>query len=346
MLAPAVPIVLTDQERDVLCQWARSGAEQHRLVERARVILLAHEGISTREIARRLHTRPARVSKWRQRFARKRLEGLSDAPRAGKPKAYDQATEKRILRLLDTDPPSGYSQWNGRLLAKALKDVSDDQVWRVLRKHKIQLQRRRSWCISTDPEFARKAADIVALYLHPPENAIVVCVDEKPDIQVLERAQGWLRLPNGKALNGFSHCYKEHGTPALFAVLEVATGQVQVGHSHRRRRQLLDFMNGVVAAQAGQVLHVILDNLNTYKPKHDRWLAQHPQVHFHYTPTYSSWLNMVESWFSILSRQALRNFSCSEARQLREAIDRFVQAYQETAAPFEWTKELLYASTS
>jgi transposase len=345
MLRPAAPIVLTDQERDVLLQWARSGAGEHRLVERARVVLLADEGVPTREIARRLHTRPARVSKWRQRFARQRLEGLSDAPRPGKPRAYDPSTEKRILKLLDTDPPSGYSQWNGRLLAKALKDVSDDQVWRVLRKHKIQLQRRRSWCISTDAEFARKAADIVGLYLHPPENAVVVCVDEKPHIQVLERAQGWLKLPNGKALNGFSYCYKRHGTTTLFAALEVATGQVQVGHyPRRRRRQFLDFMNGVVASYPGKALHLILDNLNPHKPKHDRWLTHHPQVHFHYTPTYSSWLNMVESWFSILSRKALRNLSCSRARRLREAIDRFVKAYQETAAPFEWTKEVVYAS--
>jgi transposase len=275
MLGPAAAIALTDQEREVLSQWAHSGVEENRLVERARVILLANEGISTREIARRLHTRPARVSKWRQRFARKRLEGLSDAPRPGKPKAYDQATEKRILSLLDTDPPSGYSQWNGPLLAKALKDVSDDQVWRVLRKHKIQLQRRRSWCISTDPEFARKAADIVGLYLHPPENAVLVCVDEKPHIQVLERAQGWLRLPNGKAVNGFGHCYKRHGTTTLFAALEVATGQGQVGHyPRRRRRQFLDFMNGVVTAHPGKALHVILDNLNTHKPKCDRRLRR------------------------------------------------------------------------
>jgi transposase len=260
MLA-ATPIVLTDQEREVLSRWAGAGAEEHRLVERARVILLAEEGISTREIARRLRTRAARVSKWRQRFAKQRLEGLSDAPRPGKPKVYDQATEKRILSLLDTAPPSGYSQWNGPLLSRVLQDVSDDQVWRVLRKHKVQLQRRRSWCISTDPEFARKAADIVALYLHPPENAVVLCVDEKPHIQVLERAQGWLRLPNGKALNGFSHCYKRHGTTTLFAALEVATGQVQVGHyPRRRRRDFLDFMNGVVAAYRNKTLHVILDN--------------------------------------------------------------------------------------
>ena len=344
MLGPAAPIVLTDEERDVLSQWYASAEQQHRLVERARVILLANEGLSTREIARRLQTRPARVSKWRQRFARKRLAGLSDAQRTGKPKTYDQATEKRILNLLDTDPPSGSSQWNGRLLAQALADVSDDQVWRVLRKHKIQLQRRRSWCISTDPEFARKAADMVALYLDPPDNAVVVCVDEQPHIQVLERAQGWLRLPH-KAVNGFRHSYKRRGTTTLFAALEVATGQVQVEHSPgRRRRQFLDFMNGLVAAHTGQVLHVILDNLNTHKPKHDRWLARHPQVHFHFTPTYSSWLNLVESWFSILSRQALRNLSCSQARQLREAIDRFVKAYQQSAAPFEWTKEAVYAS--
>ena len=347
MLGPAAPIVLTGEEQEVLSQWSHASAEPHRLVERARVILLAHEGLSTREIARRLQTRPARVSKWRQRFARERLAGLSDAQRTGKPKTYDQATEKRILSLLDTDPPSGYSQWNGRLLAQSLADVSDDQVWRVLRKHKIQLQRRRSWCISTDPEFGRKAADIVALYLHPPENAVVVCVDEKPHIQVLERAQGWLRLRNGKAVNGFSPWYRRHATATLFAALEVAAGQVCPGHCpRRRRRQFLDFMNGVVAAHAGKALHVILDNLHAHKPKHDRWLARHPQVQFHCTPTYLSWLDMVESWFSIFSRQALRNLRCRQARQLREAIDRFVKAHRQSAAPFEWTKEAVYASTS
>lgn len=206
-----------------------------------------------------LQTRPARVSKWRQRFARKRLAGLSDAQRKGKPKTYDQATEKRILSLLDTVPPSGYSQWNGRLLSQSLADVSDDQVWRALRKHKIQLQRRGRWCIPTDPEFARKAADIVALYLHPPEHAVVVCVDEKPHIQMLKRAQGWLRLRNGKAVNGFTSRYKRHGTTTLFAALEVAAGQVCPGHCpRRRRRQFLNFMTGVVAAHAGKALHVIL----------------------------------------------------------------------------------------
>jgi transposase len=341
----ATRIVLTDEERETLTALSRSTAVEHRLVERSKVILLAAEGLSAREIARRLKTRLARVSKWRQRFGRNRLPGLQDSPRSGKPKSYDEQAEKRVLSLLDADPPEGYSQWNGRLLSEALGDVSDDQVWRILRKHKIQLQRRRSWCISTDPEFGPKAADVVGLYLSPPENAVVLCIDEKPHIQVLERAQGWLRLPNGKALNGFSHCYKRNGTSTLFAALEVATGQVQVGHySRRRRREFLDFMNDVVAAHPDQELHVILDNLNTHKPKQDRWLARHPQVHFHFIPTYSSWLNMVEVWFSILSRQALRNLSCTAVRQLRGAIDRFVKAYTETATPFEWTKAVVMPS--
>jgi transposase len=341
----ALLVVLSEEERETLLAWSRSSAGEHRLVERSQVILLAAEGLSARAIARRLKTRLARVSKWRQRFSQQGLAGLGDARRTGKPGTYNQQTEKRILALLDDDPPSGYSQWNGRLLATALGDVSDDQVWRVLRKHKIQLQRRRSWCISTDPEFGPKAADVVGLYLSPPEDAVVLCVDEKPHIQVLERAQGWLRLPNGKALNGFSHCYKRHGTSTLFAALEVATGQVQVGHyPRRRRREFLDFMNDVVAAHPGAPIHVILDNLNTHKPKQDRWLSRHPNVCFHFVPTYSSWLNMVEVWFSILSRQALRNLSCTAVRQLREAIDRFVKAYKETATPFEWTKAVVEPS--
>lgn len=345
MPLPALRILLTDEERETLIAWTRSGSVEHRRVERAKVILLAAEGLPAREIARRLQTRLARVSKWRQRFAKDGLTGLQDAARSGKPKTYDDGTEKRLLALLDSHPPEGYSQWNGRLLAEALGDVSDDQVWRLLRKHKIQLQRRRSWCISTDPEFGAKAADVIGLYLSPPDSAVVLCVDEKPHIQVLERAQGWLRLPNGKALNGFSHCYKRHGTSTLFAALEVATGQVQVGHyPRRRRRQFLDFMNDVIAQHPHTEIHVVLDNLNTHKPKHDRWLTRHPQVHFHFIPTYSSWLNMVEVWFSILSRQALRNLSATRVKQLRNAIDRFVNAYRQTAAPFEWTKAYVQPS--
>jgi transposase len=338
-------IRLTESEEATLREWTRKGTAEQRLVERARIILLSNQGLTVEKIAEQLRTRPARVSKWRQRFVKHRLAALSDAPRSGKPQKYSDEVEKRVLGLLDSPAPKGYAQWNGSLLAQALGDVSDDHVWRILRKRGIQLQRRRSWCITTDPEFGPKAADVVGLYLNPPENAAVICVDEKPQIQALQRAQGYLRLPDGKAIDGFSHCYTRHGTTTLFAALDVATGQVRTGHyRRRRRREFLDFMNDVVAENQGREIHVILNNLNTHKPKRDRWLQLHPNVHLHFTPTYSSWLNQVECWFSILSRAALRAASFTSARQLRQAIDSFVISYNAKAAPFEWTKAVVHPS--
>jgi len=283
---------------------------------------------------------PGTPSKWRTRFARQGLAALQDRPRPGKPARYTEDTQRRVLAMLDRPPPEGYAAWNGRLLAQELADVSAHYVWRVLRRCGIHLQRRRSWWVSTDPEFAQKAADIIGLYLAPSQNAVVICVDEKPHIQALEPAQGWLKLPDGKALSGFSHEYKRHGTTTLFAALEVATGQVKAGqYKRRRRREFLDFMNEALARYPPDTqLHVILDNLNTHKPKHDRRLARHPNVQFHFTPTHASWLNQVEIWFSILWRQALRGASFTSPRQVREAIDRFLAACSGSAAPFEWRK--------
>jgi len=345
MRRSAVVICLSTEEARQLREWTRRGKSEQRLVERARIILLANEGRTNQQIANELDTRTARVSKWRQRFGAQRLAGLGDAARSGKPLKYDASTEKRVLELLDKEHPRGYGQWNGKLLSQALPGVSTHQVWRILRRHNICLERRRSWCISTDPEFGPKAADVVGLYLNPPENALVLAVDEKPSIQALERAQGYLRLPNGKALTGFSHCYTRHGTTTLFAALEVTTGLVKTAHyQRRRRREFLDFMNEIVAEHAGREMHVVLDNLNTHKPKQDRWLKRHPQVHFHFIPTYSSWLNQAECWFSILSRQALRGASFTSPRQLRQAIDDFVQVYNQQAAPFEWKKAVVFSS--
>lgn len=342
-MARATPITLSAQDRETLRSWLRTGKTEQRLVERSQIILLAAEGKTTGEIAEALSTRPARVSKWRTRFGKGGLSALTDAPRSGKPARYGEDTEKRILAQLDAPPPEGYARWNGRLLSRALGDVSPDEVWRVLRTHGISLERQKSWCISTDPEFTAKAADIVGLYLNPPEHAVVLSVDEKPSIQALERRQGWIRLPNGKAMNGFSHCCKRHGTTTLFSALDVATGLVRAGHySRRRRREFLDFMNSLVAEYPDREMHVILDNLNTHKPKRDRWLGRHPKVHFHYTPTYASWLNQVEVWFSILSRQALKGASFTSPSEVRHAIDRFVTAYNQTASPFEWTKTVVH----
>jgi len=343
MAGIAAPIVLTDEERGQLTAWTRQGTTEQRLVQRARIVLAGAAGMTTKEIASQMGLRDATVSKWRTRFRKYRLAGLIDRPRSGKPPVYGEGTERRILATLDEAPPEGYTTWTGGLIAKALGDVSEDQVWRVLRKHGIQLQRRRSWCISTDPQFAPKAADIVGLYLDPPENALVISVDEKPAIQILERAQGWLRLPNGRALRGQSFEYKRHGTTTLFAALEVHTGITYVAHYKRRRRvEFLDFMNRLVARYPDTELHVVLDNLNTHKPKHDLWLARHPEVHFHYTPTHASWLNQVEVWFSILTRAVLHGLSATNPRQVCEAIDRFTEARNGHPVPFEWTKEVVH----
>jgi len=340
----AADIVLTESDRMTLKGWSSGHSTQQRLAFRARVILSLADGLSNEEAALRNDTRPATVSKWRGRFARLGLKGLSDAPRSGKPASYDEGTQRRILQALDRKPPAGYARWNGPLLEEELRDISKHHIWRVLRRHDISLQRRRSWCISTDAQFAQKAADIVGLYLNPPENAVVLSVDEKPHIQALERAQGWLKLPNGKALSGFNHEYKRHGTTTLFAALEVATGMVRAGHYQRRRRiEFLDFMNRVVAEHPGREIHVILDNLSTHKPKCDRWLTRHKNVRFHFTPTHASWLNQVEVWFSILSQQALAGSSFTSTKQVRERIDDFVAAHNQKAHPFEWTKQVVFS---
>lgn len=341
MSRPAAVITLSPEEKATLECWSRPGRVEPRFRQRARMILLASEGQSTEKIAHVLSTRPTRVSQWRTRFAKNRMAGLHDQARPGRVEKlrYKSDTTRRILDKINERPPEGRTAWTGSLLAQVLGDVSEGKVWQVLRQQKISLRQRKSWCVSTDPEFVPKAADIVGLYLNPPQNAVVLCVDEKPCIQALERAQGWIRLPNGKALSGFSHEYTRHGTTTLFAALEVATGLVKASQfKRRRRREFLDFMNQIVEIYGEREIHVILDNLNTHKPKEDRWLARHPHVHFHFTPTHASWLNQVEIWFSILSRQALRSTSFASVRQLKEAIAAFVEAYNPKAQPFEWSK--------
>jgi transposase len=337
MARTATTVTVTDEEREELERRLRSPKTEQRQAFRARVVLAAAAGEGSASIARREGVRINTVSTWRTRFAAKGLAGLEDEHRAGRPTVYGPEAEARVLAQLEEPPPAGYSTWNGRLLAAALGDIPAPRVWAILQKHGIQLQRRRSWCVSTDPEFAAKAADIVALYLDPPENAVVLAVDEKPHIQALERTQGYLRLPNGRAVRGVSHEYKRHGTTTLFAALNVLTGSVHGMHTQRRRRrEFLSFMNEVVADYPDQEIHVVLDNLNTHKPRRDRWLARHRNVHFHFTPTHASWLNQVETWFSILSRHALRLSSFRSPREVRDRIDAFIHTYNRDAQPFQW----------
>jgi transposase len=308
------------------------------MVERAQIILGCLAGQRVKEVARACHTRPNTVIKWRQRFAQRGLAGLRDAPRPGAKRVYGEAFRNRVLALLEQPPPPGQASWDGPAVAATLKG-SVHAVWRVLRQQGICLQRQRSWCVSTDQEFAAKAADIVGLYLNPPEKALVISVDEKPSIQALERKTGYVETDSGKIVRAYRSTYKRHGTLNLFAALKVATGEVKTTITQRKRREeFLQFMDQMVAETLPeQELHVILDNYSTHK-KCDTWLAQHPHVHFHFTPTSASWLNQVEIWFGILSRKALRGLSAKSTAELRQAIEAFIAAYAQHAKPFKWRK--------
>jgi transposase len=342
MIQDAVEVRLRPKERAVLEARLRAATTEQRQLLRIRIVLEAADGHATREIARELETTPTTVSLWRGRYAREGIDGLDDAPRSGAPAIYSEATDQRIRTVLEQPPPKGFARWNGKLIAKTLGDVDVQYVWRSLRKQKIDLAGRKSWCESNDPDFAAKAADVVGLYMAPPKNAVVLCVDEKPSIQALERAQGYLKLPNGRTLTGHSHDYKRHGTTTLFAAFEVATGKVKAAHKKRRRRkEFLDFMDEIVAAYPNRQLEVILDNLNTHK-KNEDWLKRHPKVTFHYTPTRASWLNQVEGWFSILQGQSLAGASFTSVEQVKEHIDAFIDSYNEDAEPFVWTKSKVH----
>jgi transposase len=334
--APAISCGPVDRQE--LERLAGSRSESKQMVERARIILGCLAGKRVQEVARQCHTRPNTVIKWRQRFASQGLKGLRDAPRPGAERKYDEAFRQRVLAVLEQPVPVGQATWDGPAVAKEVNG-SVHAVWRVLRKEGICLQRQRSWCVSTDKEFAAKAADIVGLYLNPPEKALVVSVDEKPSIQALERKTGYVETDNGKIVRAYKSTYKRHGTLNLFAALEVATGQVKTAITQlKRREEFLQFMDQVVSENSlGQELHVILDNYCTHK-KCDAWLAKHPNVHFHFTPTSASWLNQVEIWFGILSRKALRGLSSQSTTELRQAIEAFVSAYSKNAKPFKWRK--------
>jgi transposase len=342
MAFKATEIRLDPETRRSLEGWVRASTTEQRYVRRARIVLLAADGMASRAIAREVGVMTGIVSIWRKRFAAAGIGGLKDKPRPGAKRVYSDATDERIRAMLDQPVPKGRARWDGKLLARELGDVDVNYVRRSLRKQKIDLSGRKSWCESKDPEFAAKAADVVGLYMSPPKNAIVLCIDEKPSIQALERAQGYLKLPNGRALTGHSHDYKRNGTTTLFAAYEVATGKVVAKHEKRRRRkEFLAFMDDVVTAYPGRRLEVILDNLNTHK-KNEAWLARHPLVTFHYTPTRASWLNQVECWFSILQGQSLTGASFKSVDDLKAHIDAYIAEYNTMAEPFVWTKSKVH----
>jgi transposase len=339
MARVAVSINCTDKDRCELERLSTSRTDEARMVERAKLVMGCLAGKRNDEIAAELGIRPGTVGIWRRRFAAEGLKGLQDRPRPGKPPRYPPSElRNRLLAQLEQPPPAGQATWDGGSLSQVL-GVSDDAVWRVLRKEGIQLQRHRSWCVSTDPQFATKSADIIGLYLNPPQNALVISIDEKPSIQALERTSGFVLTSSGKIVRGLKSTYKRHGTLNLFAALNVATGTIQSKTTTTKKRpDFQAFLEEVVAdIPDDREVHVILDNYCTHK-KNDDWLAAHPNVHFHFTPTSASWLNQVEIWFGIMTRKTLRGASFSSIDQLTQAIKDFIAAYNHRATPFVWRK--------
>ena len=329
-----------EQTRRELERISNSHSAEIRLVRRVRMILGCLEGKQIQEMATELGEQEYVIIKWRDRFLEKGINGLSDAERSGKPVTYGDEWKKAVLKKLDEKPPNNQARWDGPTLAAELK-TSEDAVQRFLQKEGIQLARMRTWCVSTDSEFAAKAADIVGLYINPPENGIVISVDEKPSIQALSRTTGVVKTTNGKVVSAIKSTYKRNGTNNLFAALEVATGIVHGQTTQTKKRvDFISFMDDLIKelpSNETTELHVILDNYCIHK-RCDKWLNEHPNVFFHFTPTSASWLNQVEIWFNIMTRKVLRGASFDSVKALSAAIMGYIECYNKTARPFIWKK--------
>jgi transposase len=336
----AAPLPMAPDDLAELRRWARSSQLPAVLVQRARILLLAAEGVTNTGIAERVGVSRPTVLACRRRYVRRGLEGLPDRPRPGRPQTVRRTRRAEILAVTLNPPPPrlGITHWSTRLLAREL-GVSRDTVARVWREYGVQPWRAETFKFSTDPQLAAKVHDVVGLYLDPPERAVVLCVDEKSQIQALERTQPIRRVWPGRAERR-THDYLRHGTTTLFAALEVATGRVTNQCAFRHRHQeFLAFLKQVARSYPRRQLHVICDNYATHKhPVVRGWLAKHRRIRLHFTPTSASWLNLVEVFFSIVDRQALRRGDFPGIGDLIAAIDRFCQTWNEHCQPFSWTK--------
>jgi transposase len=327
------------EDKASLIAISKSRTAEARTVERARIILARLEGKQIQQVAQELKVSIPTVTKWCKRFSLWGLRGLGDDLRSGRPVTYDAAFRNKVLALLEQPPPPGMSHWDGPAVAEELGS-SVHAVWRVLRLEGIYLQRVRSWCVSTDKEFAPKAAEVVGLYLNPPVNAVLLSVDEKPGMQAIERPSGYVETDSGAVVRGLKSTYKRHGTLNLFAALEVGTGQVKTKFTeYKKRADFQSFLDGVIADQPpDKEIHAILDNYSTHK-KNDDWLAKFEgRVQFHFTPTSASWLNQIEIVFSLLQRKTLNGASFKTKDELRDTIEAFIRKHNERAKPFRWRK--------
>jgi transposase len=339
-------LALTDEQRVVLLRRTRSKGSPARMVERARIVLLAADGVPGLEIAERVGCSEPTVIRWRSRFAERGLAGLIDEPRSGKPPTIPRSVRDEILSITLTEPPAelGITHWSSRLLAARLrrdgKPVSHATVARVWQQFGIQPHRSGTFKFSTDPELDAKVRDIVGLYLDPPAKAIVLCVDEKSQIQALDRTAPMLPLRPGLP-ESRTHDYVRHGTTTLFAALEVATGKVvDACYDRHRHQEFLRFLKQVARAYPRRELHVVCDNYAAHKhPAVTAWLARHPRITLHFTPTSGSWLNLVEDFFGILTRQAIHRGTFTSVPDLVTAIETYIDAWNDRCQPFTWTKD-------
>jgi transposase len=336
----AVAIELSEAEREQLERWSRRRKTASGLATRSRIVLTAAAGESNAAIAKRLGVSRPTVTKWRARFAEQRLDGLLDEPRPGRPRTVsDDKVEEVIVRALESQPPDGGTHWSTRRMAQ-VAGVSQATVSRVWRAFGLQPHRVEHWKLSKDPLFVEKVKDIVGLYLDPPERAVVLCVDEKSQIQALDRGAPTLPMPPGTPQRA-THDYERNGTSSLFAALDAASGKV-IRSLHSRHRAL-EFKKFLVKIDrqvpAGLDVHLVLDNYATHKtPAIRRWLAAHPRFHLHFTPTGASWLNLVERWFGELTARMLRRGAHRSVHQLNADIERWVEQWNENPKPYVWTK--------
>ena len=332
-------VMLTDHERDTLERWSRRPTTAQGLAQRAQIILGAAEGTTNTDLASQVKlTRPT-VGKWRARFVTNRLDGLLDEPRPGAPRQISDGDVERVLTQTLETTPRDATHWSTRSMAKSV-GLSQTAVSRIWRAFALQPHRVEPFKLSKDPLFIEKVRDIAGLYVNPPDRALVLCVDEKSQIQALDRTAPLLPLRPGQ-VERRTHDYVRHGTTSLFAALEVATGRV-IGECHGRHRAIefrkfLDTIDAAVPADLD--VHLILDNYATHKtPAIQRWFAKRPQYHLHFTPTSASWMNLVERWFAELTNKQLRRGTHRSARALSEAIRHYLAVTNETPTPFVWTK--------
>jgi transposase len=339
MAKVARPLSLSNDERQELLRLRRSPSAPAGVVRRARAVLLMADDISGTEVARQTGYTPVQVSRLRQRFCDERLAGLEDRPRSGRPPSVTGRTTARIVALTLKPPPAGVTHWSSRDLAEHV-GVSHMTVHRIWRAHALQPHRVETFKFSTDPDAEAKIYDVVGLYLHPPTHAVVLSVDEKTQIQALSRTQPLLPMRPGLPARR-THDYRRNGLTSLYAAFNVTSGEV-VGACHPRHTavEFLEFLQVVARRYPRGDLHVILDNSSTHStPAVRDWLAAHPRVQFHFTPTGASWLNLVEVWFSILTRKSVRRGSFDTVRALVTHIRRYIETWNDHPKPFVWTKE-------